>query len=147
MTNILITNDAGDASVILRELKIPGTFSDTGGVQSAKIKKLEDGDCQIYASGGVLVFTNDGGATEEAIGAGGDGGSGTTIPFEETGVLANPPTLDQLHAVLGNAGTVGSGAVGVVFYNPSKGTDAMYWCVSDGSKWWYTAMTVAVSSE
>ena len=52
------------------------------------------------------------------------------------------PTDAELDSAFGTPATVGSGFIGVL---DDAGAGAAYYiCISDGSNWWYTAMTKAL---
>ena len=53
--------------------------------------------------------------------------------------VSNPPTDVELDAAFGTAAAVGTGFIGVVDDN-GAGTN-VYLIVSDGSDWWYVALT------
>jgi len=58
-----------------------------------------------------------------------------------TADVGDPPSASDIGTALGAPATVGSGAIGVIDDNNAH-TD-VWLCVSDGTNWWYAAMTKA----
>lgn len=56
--------------------------------------------------------------------------------------VSSPPTDAELDSAFGTPATVGTGFIGVV--DDAGAGSAFYVCCSDGTNWWYSAMTKAV---